>query len=145
VVAWSAAVVSYASRRRRALLWLATLGGLACASAPRRNAEECRAAGVADANRVYLQGEVERPAVEASTDVPPLAREASSATFRFVVDTAGFVEAGSVKVVRTNDPRFASEIAHAIAGWCYRPAELISGCRVRQVVEVPIEIRWLRE
>ena len=55
---------------------------------------------------------------------------------RFVVDTAGRVEAGSVRVLRADDPQFAEAVRAVLPSFRFTPAEA-GGRRVRQLVEAP--------
>jgi protein TonB len=63
-----------------------------------------------------------------------------SAVLRFVVDTLGRVERGTVEIVRATDPRFGEAAQQAVGGLRFRPAEA-RGRRVRQLVELPFEFR----
>jgi periplasmic protein TonB len=53
---------------------------------------------------------------------------------RFVVDTAGRVEAGSATTVRATHPLFDAAVRRALSATRYAPAE-VGGRRVRQLVE----------
>lgn len=62
---------------------------------------------------------------------------------RFVVDTAGRVERGSVTVVASNRDEFSLSVREALRQARFAPAEL-AGRRVRQLVEQPFEFRLTR-
>jgi outer membrane biosynthesis protein TonB len=55
---------------------------------------------------------------------------------RFVVDTLGRVEPGSVQVVAADHPLFAATVREALGAMRFRPARA-GGVRVRQLVELP--------
>ncbi len=57
---------------------------------------------------------------------------------RFVVDTAGRVERGSIAVTSTSHALFAAAVEPLVAGLRFRAAE-VRGRRVRQLVEMPFE------
>jgi protein TonB len=58
------------------------------------------------------------------------------AVARFVVDTLGRVEPGTVRVASPDDPRFADAAREALGRMRFRPARA-GGVRVRQLVELP--------
>ena len=58
------------------------------------------------------------------------------AVARFVVDTLGRVEPGTVRVASADDPRFAEAAREALGRMRFRPARA-GGVRVRQLVELP--------
>ncbi len=62
---------------------------------------------------------------------------------RFVVDTTGRVERGSVTVVESHHDEFAKSVIEALRQARFEPAEL-EGRRVRQLVEQPFEFRLTR-
>lgn len=77
---------------------------------------------------------------------PDALREAGAegqVVVRFVVDTAGRVEGGSVRVVRADDPRFADAVRAVLPALRFTPAEA-GGRRVRQLVEVPFAFAMRR-
>ena len=55
------------------------------------------------------------------------------ANLEFVVDTDGAVIANSIRVVSTNDDRFADANVEKVSTWSYEPA-MIDGRKVRQIV-----------
>jgi Gram-negative bacterial TonB protein C-terminal len=55
-----------------------------------------------------------------------------SAEVEFVVDTAGFPEVETVRVVRTNEPGFAQAVLNVVPSWRYQPA-VREGRKVRQI------------
>jgi protein TonB len=62
------------------------------------------------------------------------------AVVRFVVDTLGRVEAGSVTLVSATHPLFGDAAVRAVPSLRFRPAEA-HGRPVRQLVELPFEFR----
>ena len=59
---------------------------------------------------------------------------------RFVVDTLGRVEQGSVQLVAATHPAFGDAALRTVGSLRFRPAEA-GGHRVRQLVELPFEFR----
>jgi TonB family protein len=57
-------------------------------------------------------------------------------TVRFVVDTSGAADVGSIDVVNSSDPQFAASVRAALPRMRFSPAKL-NGQRVRQLVEQP--------
>lgn len=57
---------------------------------------------------------------------------------RFVVDSAGRTEPGTIQIVRETHSLFGESVRHWLAGMRYQPAEL-GGTRVRQLVEQRVE------
>jgi TonB family protein len=55
---------------------------------------------------------------------------------RFVVDTLGRVEAGSVEIAGATDSRFAAAVRRVLGGYRFTPAR-VRGRPVRQLVELP--------
>ena len=55
---------------------------------------------------------------------------------QLVVDTSGRVASGSVKVLRSTDPRFTAAVLGNLESWRFSPAE-VDGRRVRQLLEMP--------
>jgi len=95
--------------------------------------------------RPYYQTEVScaaRP-VQASVapdfpaSIAPDARRYTEVGVRFVVDTAGFVEARSLVVLPGTPAAFAKAARAVVRGWHFRPAE-VSGLPVRQIVTTVI-------
>ena len=60
------------------------------------------------------------------------------AVVRFVVDTLGRVEPGSVELVSATHPAFGEAALRAVPSFRFRPAEA-GGRRVRQLVQLPFE------
>jgi len=57
-------------------------------------------------------------------------------TVRFVVDTSGTADVGSIDVVNSSDPQFSASVRAALPRMRFSPARL-NGQRVRQMVEQP--------
>ena len=55
----------------------------------------------------------------------------------FVVDTAGRVETGTVKMLRAADARLVAQVRALLPELRFTPAELVRGCPVRQIVQYP--------
>jgi protein TonB len=110
-------------------------GGLAAPDGRGRDAGALGSAHPADA--------VDEPVVPDPRNPPPRYPEALRAAgvggrvvARFVVDTLGRVEAGSVAFPAADDPRLAGAARDALARARFRPARA-GGRRVRQLVEQP--------
>jgi periplasmic protein TonB len=89
----------------------------------------------------HLVERVAQPLAPARPRYPETLRAAGvegRASLRFVVDTAGRVEPGSVQVAGATHPLFGEAARAAVAGLRFRPAEA-GGHRVRQLVELPFE------
>jgi hypothetical protein len=65
--------------------------------------------------------------------IAPDQRRYTEVGVRFVVDTAGFVEAGSVALLRGAPDAYARATEDVVRSWRFRPAEF-SGSPVRQIV-----------
>ena len=68
---------------------------------------------------------------------PPALQQAGIEGFvevRFVVDTTGQVETGSLVVIRSSHPQFEAPVLEAILATSYRPAR-VRGVAVRQLVQ----------
>ena len=63
-------------------------------------------------------------------------RVAGTVTARFVVDTLGRVEPGSVRLAGSDDPRFADAVRRVLPRHRFHPAR-VGGRAVRQLVEQP--------
>jgi protein TonB len=93
-----------------------------------------------DGSDVFTLESVERPVVAipgTSPRYPDLLRQAGvegRVTVRFVVDTMGVVERGSVVPVQSDHPLFALAVRDALSRARFVPAEA-DGHRVRQLVE----------
>jgi protein TonB len=86
---------------------------------------------------------VDEPVVPDPGNRPPRYPEALRAAglggrvvARFVVDTSGRVEPGSVEIAASDDPRLAGAVREAVPRLRFRPARA-GGVRVRQLVEQP--------
>lgn len=103
---------------------------------------------IVDVTRDYDVHEVERPVVplnDVAPAYPAMLRTQGTegrVVVRFVVDTTGRVEEGSIEVVESAHDLFAAAVRRALAGARFAPAEH-GGRRVRQLVQQPFvfEIR----
>jgi len=94
--------------------------------------------------KVYTAEQVDRPAVlttgqTASPTYPDSlwnARISGSAVAEFIVDADGYVESGTVRIVSSTHPYFASAVRSSLEGVTFRAAEL-AGQGVRQMVQLP--------
>lgn len=69
--------------------------------------------------------------------IPRAARRYTEVGVRFVVDTSGFVEAGSLATLPGTPAAFVRAVNDVVRGWRYRPAEW-SGLPVRQIVNTVV-------
>lgn len=103
-------------------------------------------AALPGAAAVFTEATVEQPVEileQASPRYPPMlaaARVAGRASVRFVVDTLGRVEPGSVTVVEADHPAFAASAVAAIERARFRPARIGSRA-VRQLVLQTVRFR----
>jgi outer membrane biosynthesis protein TonB len=96
-------------------------------------------------DRPYYSSEVSCAARRDADDAPPVfpstmprsARRYTEVGARFIVDTAGFVEAGSVALIPGVPRALARAARTQVERWRYRPAEW-SGLPVRQVVNTVV-------
>jgi hypothetical protein len=84
----------------------------------------------------YFEFQVERPAVARSVPEGPSHPGRNYMLVQFIVDSAGVPEAATVKVIEPALPTTA-KLQASVASWRFTPAEAY-GCRVRQVVQVPV-------
>jgi TonB family protein len=63
-----------------------------------------------------------------------------SVTVRYVVDSAGLAEPGSLSIVETTHPAFTFAVQQALPGMRFHPAK-IAGRPVREVVEQTFHFR----
>lgn len=105
---------------------------------------------LSNSNQTYFEFQVEKPAAQVpGTGIPSYPEALRSAgvegevRLQFVVDTAGRVEGGSVKVSRATNDLFASAARAAIPRMRFYPAE-IGGRKVRQLVELPLTFQITR-
>lgn len=91
----------------------------------------------------YGEREVEKPVMQtpnsAAPAYPDILRQAGvegEALVSFVVDTAGRVEVGSFRVLRTSHDLFAAAVKNALPRMRFIPAEVGSN-KVRQLVQQP--------
>jgi len=131
-----------------ALVFVATIVGAGCASAPRGSqsaAARCapaeRDSVFAAAGPVYRDCAVDvhaknltRPRLDYRPTSPPRNGACYSAEIEFVVNAKGVPETSTARVVHTNDQGLAdATIASLSAGWKYEPARL-GDVAVRQIV-----------
>ena len=96
-------------------------------------------------SRPYYESEVSCGARLLTTNVVPTfpntipraARRYTEIGVRFVVDTSGFIEPGSIAMLPGTPAVFARAVNDVVRGWHYRPAEW-SGLPVRQIVNTVI-------
>lgn len=128
---------------RHHLMFLASIGLIACAGASSTTAAARCALSSADS--IFLRrGPVYRPCavdrrVEVITKPQPdfrpdlsFGQSCYSAEFEFVVDTTGTPEVDDARQLHANDANFATAALTALAAWRYKPAYL-NGVPVRQV------------
>jgi hypothetical protein len=78
-----------------------------------------------------------RPRPSSKKSVEPSA-EASPLIVAFVVDSAGVVSGGSLKILRSPSQAATVAVRDAYVAWKYRPA-ILGGCRVAQLVQTEVE------
>lgn len=95
------------------------------------------------ARAVYTSDQVDDPVQLARGSIEPaypdsLWRAAISGRVmaEFIVDSAGFIEAGSLRIVSSTHVFFAAAVKSALEGAAFRPA-VLGGKSVRQVVQLP--------
>lgn len=94
--------------------------------------------------KVYTADQVDQPAVfaqgPASSPVYPdslwNAGVSGGAVAEFIVDTGGFVESGTVRIVSATHPYFGSSVRSSLEGAAFVPAKF-NGQAVRQMVQLP--------
>jgi hypothetical protein len=94
--------------------------------------------------KVYTADQVDRPATlvagPATSPVYPdslwQASVSGGVVAEFVVDTDGFIESGTMRIVSATHPYFASAVRSALEGAMFRAANL-AGRAVRQIVQLP--------
>ena len=84
----------------------------------------------------YFEFQVERPATAQAVPAGPSRAGPDGALVQFIVDTAGIAEPATVKVIQPTVPVSANLLAR-VATWRFTPAE-VYGCRVRQVMQIPV-------
>ena len=94
----------------------------------------------ADTSKAYFEFQVDQPAEEVRNSIRPAYPQAlkrlraeGQVTVQFVVDTTGFAEAETARVVRSSHPLFSAAVMTTLPGMQYVPAEL-RGRKVKQVV-----------
>jgi TonB family protein len=92
---------------------------------------------------VYTSDQVDKPAEVPEGSVTPNYPDSlwragipGRVVVEFVVDTAGLVEAGSVRIVSTTHRFFSAAVKSALEGAVFRAARL-AGRTVRQIVQLP--------
>lgn len=126
-----------------ALVLLAACGTAASSSAnprfivqPEAGHPRCVKRGGDTTGFGYFEFQVERPAEARAVPAAPARPGPETAVVQFIVDTAGLVEPSTVKVVDPAMP-VSPQLKAAVATWRFTPAE-VYGCRVRQVVQIPV-------
>lgn len=101
--------------------------------------------GTRDSLGVYFTAaQVEYPSTPrfgVASDPPMGGRGWGTVVMRFIVDTAGRPEPGSVAVVRSDAPDRAAWLLTSVSRLSRTPAWIGHGCRVRQLVEQTYEFR----
>jgi TonB family protein len=121
----------------------ARLAGRRRTNTDRQNSRDAAdSMGVSDDN-VYASYEVDNvvqiSSGSAVPEYPPdlLARGVQgTVTVRFIVDTSGSADTGSIEVIDASDPQFEASVRAALPRMRFSPARL-NGRRVRQKVEQP--------
>jgi TonB family protein len=112
-------------------------------SSPWGRAPQVTARAAPVAETVYAVEVVEELPVRlsgASPEYPALlksARIAGQVVVEFVIDTAGRVEPGSLRVLRSTNELFEAPALRAVAGWIFQPAKL-GGNTVRVRAHQPL-------
>lgn len=129
---------------------LESCGVIAVWSRPFRNRQRRQApVELADLERliterkVYTADQVDQPAVlvrPASSPAYPdslwRASVSGGVVAEFVVDSDGFIESGTLRIVSATHPNFASAVRSSLEGAMFRAANL-AGKAVRQMVQLP--------
>ncbi len=94
-------------------------------------------------NQPYFEFQLEKPVMAREGNLPPrypslLESKGVSGEVlaQFVVDTAGHVEPGSARILKSSDALFAGAVLNALPHLRYYAAE-VGGHKVRAVVQVP--------
>jgi outer membrane biosynthesis protein TonB len=96
----------------------------------------------ATGGRVYRSDELRSAVLAAPRNpMPRFGREEGQARLRFVVDTAGGVESGTVEMVPGSEPVLATRVAEVLPRWHFLPAQHVRGQKVRALVELTIAKR----
>ena len=72
---------------------------------------------------------------------PPSPGATGRVVTRFIVDTLGRVEPGTVAVIKASDVALANAVLTVLPGYAFTPASTHAGCKVRQIVQLPFEFR----
>lgn len=95
---------------------------------------------------IEVDSTVERHPWSAAPQYPPELLSANiegSVSVTYVVDTTGFADSSSLRVVEATHPEFVESVRKAIPGMRFRPA-LLSGTKVRQLVAQTFSFRIRR-
>lgn len=95
---------------------------------------------------VEVDSAVRRHPWSAAPEYPPELLSSNiegSVSVTYVVDTTGFADSTSLKVIETTHPAFADAVRKAIPGMRFRPA-ILSGRKVRQLVSQTFSFRIRR-
>jgi TonB family protein len=101
-------------------------------------------AAIGSPDGVFSESTVERPVIAIPGVVPRYPErlrgqgQEGRVVVRFVVDTTGRVEGGSVQVTSAAHALFADAVRRTLPAMRFRPAEA-RGHRVRQLVEMPFD------
>jgi TonB family protein len=106
--------------------------------------------GDVDVTLVYVESAVERMAAPSPANRAPeypreMVNRGIEASFhvRFVIDTVGRIEDGTIEMPATVHTRFARAVLDVLVGWHFSPAEL-RGRPVRQQVDQPFVFQIVR-
>jgi len=98
------------------------------------------AGAAVDVNKVYFEFQVDRPVRQAPNPIQPEYPEAlkklgtdAEVRAQFVVDTLGFADLASFKIVKSPHELFSMSVLAVVANSRYLPAE-VRGRKVKQVV-----------
>lgn len=99
----------------------------------------------------YLESELDMPAERDPMSSAPMYPEVlrsngieGHVVAQYVIDTTGYADVASFRVMDTSHPLFTSAVRDALPGMHFRPAEL-SGKRVRQIVQQEFKFVITRE
>jgi TonB family protein len=110
---------------------------------PLEDAESVNLEQLLASQAVYTSDQVDDPARLAQGSVTPSYPDSlwragvnGRVVVEFIVDTAGVIEPGSLRVVSSTHPYFAAAVKSALESVVFRSAAL-AGKRVRQIVQLP--------
>ena len=102
---------------------------------------------IVDGSRVYLDTEVDRPALAIFDSAPPkypaelkLVGIPGHVEVRMVVDTSGSVEVGTIHIILSNHPAFTAAVREELPKQRFLPAER-GGRRVRMWAQMAFDFK----